>query len=291
MRRMSGKPQQPVANRATLQMPRAEAEERLKAQIKKGQELLLLPGGNVEQLETVKGKIARWLDFTVELLRRMVDTDDLVDELEPEAYTFVIGPLSPAAEVRGLQSAAKDRVAELESILGRLELIPESPPTVKKTNVQPALGFVEVSRRVFVVHGHDTEAKESVARCLEKLDLEAVILHEQPNQGRTIIEKFEDYADVGFAVVLLTPDDAGAPRDGIDNLRPRARQNVILELGFFLGRLGRQRVCALHKGDMEIPSDFARVLWVPMDPGGAWRLALTVELKAAGLEVDLNRLA
>lgn len=83
----------------------------------------------------------------------------------------------------------------------------------------------------------------------------------------------------------------GAARDDIHNLRPRARQNVIFELGFFIGRLGRQRVCALHKGDVEIPSDFAGVLWVPMDPGGAWRFTLGREMKAAGLDVDLNKLA
>lgn len=147
------------------------------------------------------------------------------------------------------------------------------------------------TRRVFVVHGHDEEAKQSVARFLENLELEVIILHEQPNQGRTIIEKFEDYADVGFAVVLLTPDDMGAVRGEIDNLRPRARQNVVLELGFLVGKLGRQRVCALYKGNVEIPSDFAGILWVPMDPGGAWCFTLGREMKAAKLSVDLNKLA
>ncbi len=148
-----------------------------------------------------------------------------------------------------------------------------------------------MSNRVFVVHGHDEEAKQSVARCIEKLGFKAVILHEQPNQGRTIIEKFEDYSDVAFAVVLLTPDDVGASKDPEGELRPRARQNVILELGFFLGELGRGRVCALHKGEVEIPSDYRGVLWVPMDEGGAWRLDLATEMKAAGLDLDLNRLA
>jgi predicted nucleotide-binding protein len=148
--------------------------------------------------------------------------------------------------------------------------------------------LLQVSNRVFVVHGHDEEAKQSVARCIEKLGLKAIILHEQPNQGRTVIEKFEDYSDVGFVVVLLTPDDIGA-RKG-EEPQPRARQNVILELGFFIGRLGRRRVCALHKGDVEIPSDITGVLWIPIDSADAWHLALAREMKAAGLEVDLNRL-
>jgi predicted nucleotide-binding protein len=144
--------------------------------------------------------------------------------------------------------------------------------------------------KVFIVHGHDEEAKESAARCVEKLGLEAVILHEQPNRGRTVIEKFEGNADVAFVVVLLTPDDIGGEKDNINELRPRARQNVILELGFFIGQLGRERVCALHKGSVEIPSDISGVLWVPLDPNGAWRISLAKEMKAAGLQVDLNRL-
>jgi predicted nucleotide-binding protein len=90
--------------------------------------------------------------------------------------------------------------------------------------------------------------------------------------------------------VLLTPDDMGAARDGTDNLKPRARQNVIFELGFFSGKLGRQRVCALHKGGVEIPSDFAGVVWVPMDLGGAWRFDLVWEMRAAGWDVDSNKL-
>ena len=140
------------------------------------------------------------------------------------------------------------------------------------------------------MHGHDEEAKYSLARFLERLGIEVVILHEQPNQGRTIIEIFEDYSDVGFAVVLLTPDDIGGRANDLDGLLPRTRQNVIFELGFFIGALGRERVCALHKGEVEIPSDFSGVLWIRMDGEGAWQLKLARELKAAGFAVDLNKL-
>jgi len=144
------------------------------------------------------------------------------------------------------------------------------------------------SRKVFVVHGHDEAVKEAVARFLTKLDLEPVILHEQPNMGRTIIEKFEAHANVGFAVVLLTPDDAcGATRS---EQRKRARQNVVLELGYFMGKLGRLRVCALYVGGVELPSDVNGVLYVPYDEGGGWRLKLAGEIRAAGIDVDLNRI-
>lgn len=153
----------------------------------------------------------------------------------------------------------------------------------------PSVGPLSGTRRVFVVHGRDEAAKEAVARFLEKLHLDPIILHERPNQGRTVIEKFEKNADVDFAVVLLTPDDAGHLADGSDAPKPRARQNVIFELGYFLGRLGRSRVCALHKGGVEILSDYDGVIYVSMDDPQGWRLLLAREIKAAGIDVDLNQ--
>lgn len=179
-------------------------------------------------------------------------------------------------------------VAMLEGLIARLEEKREDiggaePPAV----VAPAMPLAN-SRRVFVVHGHDEEAKQIVARFLEKLNLEPIILSERPDEGRTTIEKFEGNADVGFAVVLLTPDDVGHSKKEPENPRPRARQNVLLELGYFIGRLGRSRVRALHKGSVEIPSDFHGVLYVPMDDADGWKLKLARELKQADIEIDLN---
>lgn len=143
--------------------------------------------------------------------------------------------------------------------------------------------------KIFLVHGHDDRALHETARFLEKLKQEVIVLREQPNQGRTIIEKFEDYADVGFAIVLLTADDRGAPMAaGEDSLKPRARQNVVFELGYFIGRLGRKRVCALYVEGIELPSDYSGVLYTRLDSSGAWRLEVAKELKAAGLPVDMN---
>ena len=145
----------------------------------------------------------------------------------------------------------------------------------------------QTNRQVFLVHGHDEAMKQTVARYLEKLDLDPIILHERPDKGRTIIQKFEDHADVAFAVVLLTPDDEGRRR-GTDQNELRARQNVILELGYFIGRLGRERVCALKGAGVIEPSDLHGVLYVPFDDGGAWKLVLARELRAAQIVVDLN---
>lgn len=116
-------------------------------------------------------------------------------------------------------------------------------------------------------------------------------MEEQPNQGRTIIEKFEEEAQkVGFAVVLLTPDDEGRLRGGDNEYKPRARQNVIFELGYFAGVLGRHRVCALMKEDVEIPSDYDGLLYISMGDPDAWKLRLSRELREAGFDVDANAL-
>lgn len=153
-------------------------------------------------------------------------------------------------------------------------------------NVAPKL-MKPKSNNIFIVHGHDGEARESVARFVSSIGLKPIILHEQANRGRTVIEKVEAHSDVSFAVVLLTPDDLGKAKDAAD-LEPRARQNVLLELGYFFGRLGRENVCALKRGEVEVPSDFAGVVWEKMDGGNGWKQALGRELEAAGHAIDWN---
>lgn len=139
---------------------------------------------------------------------------------------------------------------------------------------------------IFIVHGHDESSHEKVARFLERIGFEAIILHEQANRGRTVIEKVIENGNVGFAVVLLTPDDEGCVKGG--KPEPRARQNVLLELGFFIGHLGRDKVFALTKGMVEIPSDFAGVIWENMDANNGWKQSLSRELEAAGHKIDWN---
>lgn len=146
------------------------------------------------------------------------------------------------------------------------------------------------SRRIFLVHGQDGQAKHMVARFLEKLDLKPVILDEQPNKGRSILQKFSDYSDVGFAVVLLTGDDIGGPEGtSPTDLKQRARQNVIFELGFFLGKYALERVCVLYEKDVERPSDFEGIGYVPYDASEGWKTKLSREIKASGIDIDLNK--
>ncbi len=144
-----------------------------------------------------------------------------------------------------------------------------------------------ISKKIFIVHGHDQGVREAVARFLERIEFEPIILHEQANQGHTIIEKIEKHGDVGFAIVLLTPDDEGCKKG--DALKPRARQNVVLELGYFIAKLGRNRVCALKRGEVELPSDFGGVVYESYDESGGWKQSLAKELRAAGYEIDWNK--
>src|SRR5205823_10318590 len=122
-----------------------------------------------------------------------------------------------------------ESVNRLNSIMDRLDLIPE--PTVAASSRTPSADQPPPSQDVFIVHGHDEAAKQAVARYLERLDLEPIILHERANRGRSLIEKIEaNSLGVGYVVVLLTPDDVGKLNDGSEALAPRARQNVIFEL-------------------------------------------------------------
>lgn len=162
---------------------------------------------------------------------------------------------------------------------------------VQKEVIRNALTRKPKPHRVFIVHGRAEKERESVARFLEKMGVQPVILEEHENLGRSVLKKFRDYADVGFAVVLMTGDDRGglASERETPKLRPRARQNVVFELGYFLARLGDERVCCLFSEELEIPSDYSGILYIPMDPHGAWKPRLAMELRSVGFDIDMNR--
>ena len=144
--------------------------------------------------------------------------------------------------------------------------------------------------KVFIVHGRDDGAKEAVARFIDKLGFGATILHEQTNSGATIIEKIEKNTDVGFGIVLYTACDVGGIKADLDNLKPRARQNVVFEHGFLMGKIGRENVVALVKGNVEIPNDISGVVYESMDEGGAWKYKIAREMKSSGYDVDMNKI-
>jgi predicted nucleotide-binding protein len=182
----------------------------------------------------------------------------------------------------------QERGRALNRAIPLLDACIENLKILHPASLPPLVGPSKASREVFIVHGHDETLKLEAARFVDGLGLKVVILSEQANRGRTVIEKFEAHAgSAGFAIVLLTPDDFGGAASSASESRPRARQNVILELGYFIGKLGRAHVCALYKGNLELPSDIDGFAYVKHE--GHWKLELAKELKAVWPEVDMNK--
>ncbi len=152
----------------------------------------------------------------------------------------------------------------------------------------PSLRMDPTYNKVLIVHGGDDASNEAVTRFVEQLGLSPTLLRDQPGAGGTIIGRF-DYSSVGFVIVQLFPDDLDTARDKPDEFKPRARQQVAFELGFFVGKLGPERVCALHKEDIEIPFDDQALTYVSMDPAGRWQMALAQAMKRAGMQVNLDK--
>jgi len=251
--------------------------EPLNEHVAEGRSLL-----RVSSDQMAHARFNNWVDSVAEWITETLRDPAIHAEWSSLGHSPLKWGLTPRVDPAAwdsFRSTVESRLAWLARLARTLAL----PPGTPSTTTTP-------SDKVFIVHGRNEAPKEAVARFLEKLDLHPLILHEQPNRGRTLIEKFIDYSDVSFAVVILTGDDIGQfaeSREEQPTLRPR--QNVLLELGFFLGRLGRERVCALHEEGAEIPSDYDGVVYIPLDTPGAWRMLLARELKAAGLPFDMNK--
>jgi len=152
------------------------------------------------------------------------------------------------------------------------------------------MGQAKLGNDVFIVHGQDDSAKNAVALFITRIGMNPIILHEQSGGSKTIIEKIEAHSNVGFAAVIMTPDDEGRQKGKDEELTPRARQNVVLELGYFIGKLGRERVCVLLKEGVEKPSDVDGIEYVPFDANGGWKIKVAQELRMAGFNVDMSKI-
>lgn len=277
------------APRPVFTKPRTSVLEQLAEQARKGRGLLEKTIATWDDLKAVRTAYYTWTEFNRELLRAVFSTDEISKEFaaSPRMIYSIGGTPDLGEEISETRSDLGIYVRRLESIVERLPLFeaPGDLPTSSVSSLAP--DEVASGRRVFIVHGRDRGPVDACARLLADQGLESVILDEQPNRGRTIIEKFEEHTDVAYAIALLTPDDVGGLADA-KSMAPRARQNVILELGFFVGKLGRRHVAALVDPTVEIPSDIEGVLFIPLDPGRDWRFRLAKELKDAGLAIDLN---
>lgn len=270
---------------------REEARGKLEDRLEKGKKLRDQPFNSQQALEQAINDENKWSEYNSELLKRLFDNFTIANEYVSSSFAYAyLGSYTFHGEVNNFRQEIGRKITKLESILERLDLIPElnSPSTKPLVSANQT---IPITNDVFIVHGQDEGTKETVARFLSKFDLNPIILHEQANAGKTIIEKFESHASsVGCAVVLMTPDDIGYIKDKVDQAKPRARQNVIFELGYFIGKLSRKNVFALYSEGVELPSDYQGVLFIPLDKGGVWKLQLAKELKNAGLYIDMNKL-
>lgn len=278
--------QQTQSQPPNLTISRLEADNQLTSRIDLGKRLLSTAIPSTDVYKGVEHKHQLWHEYNKELLRRIFDSDELSKEYSFWGASFLAETLD--AKIELLSREINIHVTTLESIKERLPLYPEAPGLTRATSPMPAEDAAPTTEDVFLVHGADHGVKDTVARYLTKLNLNPIILHEQPNLGDTIIEKLERTSPVAFSVVLLTPDDKACPIADPSEPKSRARQNVVFELGFFIGRLGRGKVCALYTEGVELPSDFQGVVYIPLDTSGAWQLSLAKELKASGLDIDLN---
>lgn len=219
-----------------------------------------------------------------------IEINDYMNSYNQAGYTF----MGQSGEVQGnpvqtFKNLVQYKLDNLKNLLIRAELLKSQVTT--STPVSVATPKTTLSRvEVFIVHGHDEVAKIKTARFIEKLGLTPVILHEQASGSKTVIEKIEAYSNVGFGIIIYTPCDTGAKKEENPNLKNRARQNVVFEHGFLIGKIGRENVCALVKDDIETPNDISGVVYVKMDNDDAWHLIVARELRNSGYEIDMNKL-
>jgi len=243
------------------------SREKIREQISRGYDIQNRPQHSPDDMGRHILDIGKWRDYNLTLLKNsFTGGGSVYKEYCGVALDSFVGAPGPSTFIMipEIRNNVYHQISKLESVLDRLEFY-EAPAQ----SGGPAPVAAPDLSKVFVVHCHDEGAREAVARFIGDLGFQPIILHERANEGRTVIEKVEAHGDVGFAVVLLTPDDEGCEKGGTPG--PRARQNVVLELGYFVGRLGRNRVCALKRGELEIPSDFGGVVYEAFDAAGGWK--------------------
>lgn len=261
-----------------LTVSREEAKEKIQERITRGEELLDTLETSIDEYDAdLVDECSQWSQYNENLLMTLFSEGLGSDSYNP--FPSRGGLIYVPKHLLTLHRIKKS-INSLQGIYGQLDLYPEYSESTNTT--QHSLG-----KDVFIVHGRDDGAKETVARFVEGLGMNAIILHEQPSRGETIIEKIERYSDsAGFAIVLITPDDVGGlESEADDEQNPRARQNVVFELGYFMGKLGRERVCPLFKGEVENPSDIDGIVYIDMDPRGAWKAELQREMGAVIQEI------
>jgi len=237
-------------------------KEELNERILHGEEYLKLEIKTIDDFEMIKKEYSLWHDYNLELLKQSFNEPyneyrKEYDEIHSLGYFFIVGTTSLAQEIKDFVDKFNSKVDSLKKLVQKIDLLKSS--LVEFEDIKDKKTEFD-KLNVFIVHGHDDLAKMETAKFIEQLGLIPIILHEQVSSGFTIIEKIENYSNVGFGVVLYTPCDLGAKKGNETELKLRARQNVVFEHGFLIGKIGRKNVVALVKGDVETPNDISGVV-------------------------------
>ncbi len=282
---------QPEREPTQLTVGKEFFKQTLKERILIGEEIINRQIQTREQLDEARRNNADWNSYNSELLKQSFNNEYNEYKKSYDDVNFYYGILDGNAQNELLEFKEKlqNKLTNLNQLLAKADLMKSQVPEQTETLLQATQIDATNRNNVFIVHGHNNEIKVNVARTLEKLGLNPIILHEQANAGKTIIEKFEMHSDVGFAIILMTDDDFGKGKNE-DNLNSRARQNVILEMGYFIGRLGRERVCPLYTKGVELPSDLYGLLYTEIDSSEHWKIKMAKELRAAGYDIDVNKI-
>jgi predicted nucleotide-binding protein len=282
---------QPPKPPLELNITQEDARTRLQDRIEKGLELKKRQIGSSQEFDALDHDYDKWDSFNTELLKRLFTSDELSKEYS--SWGFIgMSPPSLREKIADLYENIDDKIRRIDSIIERLELIPVSSTHATLAAQREDAEAQPRSKKVFVVHGRDEVAKTNLEIFLREIGLEPVVLHRQADEGLTIIEKFEKHSDVGYAFILLTPDEVaylvseeGKP-DAERRKEFRARPNVIFEFGYFVGKLGRSCVCCLYTGDVALPSDVSGMIYKKYHKGiEEVAYSITKDLRAAGYSI------
>lgn len=307
-----------VVKKSVLIMPAGKLKPLLEGQIETGKKLLQMPvqqihsggyssygfGGyrntdpkyDETQFNAFRTAFYQWCDYTGEIFKQAFDipNNEYHSGFVSKGQAMIItGNMDWMKEYH---NEINEKISYIETFVQKIPLLPSEVEL--DASVDDKTEKVD-RRKVFIVHGHNDALKTKVARVVEQMGLKAIILHEQEDYGKTVIEKFEENAeDIGFAIILLTADDVAVSHSDLEKekkekgykatYKDRARQNVIFEMGFFVGKLDRAHVFELQEEGIEEPSDLKGIIYTPLDKEDMWRFKLAKRLKAVGYAVNTD---
>lgn len=266
------------------------ARSLITAQIQKGEALQKREVKNYNDTESLAEHFSAWDRTNEDILSRIFDGTKYAEDYKHSVAIYFEGH-EWQDDVQRYRTWTNGYLAYLRSLLENV--LPmmaalNTVPSIASSN-RGAVSPSEKTGHVFIVHGHNHLQREEVRVVLLRLELQPIVLDEEAAAGQTLIEKLENHAHrAEYAIVLFTADDLGQAKDA-DRLTPRPRQNVLYELGFFHGKLGRPRVCLLLEKGVDPPSDLEGLVYISLNEKD-WSLKLAKELKQAGLNIDLNKL-